>query len=113
MKPSVFLSMTAIVLLLSFPAYLTAQQPFNFVASPMLSQSGRVNANLSHFTGKLGISVPIYSYKSTSSNLSLDIALNYSGGALNVLSNASSVGTGWQLAAGGTIFRTIKWSSRR
>jgi hypothetical protein len=107
MKPSVFLSLTVVVLLLSCPAGLKAQQPFNFVASPMLSQSGRANANLSHYTGKLGISVPIYSYKSTSSNLSLDIGLNYSGGALDVLQNASSVGSGWQLAAGGSIFRSI------
>jgi hypothetical protein len=101
------LSLTYALLLECCGVVAIGQTPFNFVASPMLSQSSRVSSNLSQFTGKLGVSVPIYSYKSTSSNLALNVSLDYSGGGLNILENPSCVGAGWNLTAGGSIFRSI------
>ena len=101
--------MTFMLLLVCGSAAVMGQssQPFNFVASPMLSQSSRVSSNLSKFTGRLGLTIPIYSYKSPSSNLALNVALGYSGGGLNILQNVSSVGAGWNLMAGGSVFRSI------
>jgi len=81
-------------------------QPFNFVM-PTTSQNNNTATNISHFTGALGVSVPIYSYKSTSSSLALNVSLDYAGGGLNIFQNASSVGVGWTLSAGGSITRTI------
>lgn len=85
-----------------------AQQPFNFVSSPGPSaQNGNLSSNVNSFTGKLGLSIPFYQYKSPSSNLAFSVSLDYSSGGLKLTENPTCVGAGWNLNAGGSIHRII------
>ncbi|SFZ93392.1 hypothetical protein SAMN05428642_103107 [Flaviramulus basaltis] len=61
---------------------------------------------VSEYTGLPNITIPIYTIKS--GDLSLPISLNYHGGGIKVAQEASWVGLGWSLNAGGTISRIIK-----
>jgi YD repeat-containing protein len=81
--------------------------PFNFVMPPTLVQNNLVVSNFDRFSGRLGLNIPLYSYKSPSSNLALNVALNYSGGGTNLVQNTSAIGLGWSLDAGGMIYRSI------
>ena len=58
-------------------------------------------------TGSAEYKVSIFDWKDSKSNLSLAISLNYnSGNGLKVDEIASNIGQGWNLMAGGAIFRT-------
>jgi YD repeat-containing protein len=97
---------SALLLITTF--YCTrAQQPFNFIGSPSTQQSNSVVNQVNQFTGKIGLSVPLYSYASSKSNLKFNISIDYSSGGLNLNQDPSSVGTGWNLNAGGLIHREI------
>lgn len=101
-----FLYILHFILLLSCSIF--GQQPFNFVSSPSPSaQNGNLSSNVNSFTGKLGLSIPFYQYKSPSSNLAFSVSLDYSGGGLNLSQNPTCVGAGWNLNAGGSIHRII------
>lgn len=65
-----------------------------------------VDVPVGHYTGTPNITVPIYEIKMQ--QLSLPIALNYHASGLKVEEQASWVGAGWALSAGGSINRTIR-----
>lgn len=57
-------------------------------------------------TGRAGFSMPIFNWQDDQSRLAVNIALEYnSGNGLRVNDIASSVGQGWNLAAGGVVTR--------
>ncbi|HEX2607520.1 MAG TPA: DUF5977 domain-containing protein [Flavisolibacter sp.] len=57
-------------------------------------------------TGAAQASIPLYSYSDPANRISTSVALNYTdGNGLKVSEVASSVGTGWELLAGGAITR--------
>lgn len=64
-----------------------------------------VNENVDLYTGKLNVSIPIYTIKSR--NVEIPITLNGSASAHRVNEIASWVGLGWHLNAGGAITRVM------
>lgn len=76
------------------------------IASPNAASLGKYgDIPVSYNTGIPQISVPIYTVKS--GNISLPISLSYHAGGLKVAEQASWVGAGWTLNAGGVITRTV------
>ena len=65
-----------------------------------------IEVPVSQYTGIPNISVPIYNIKMQ--QLSLPISLSYHAGGLKVEQEASWVGAGWSLNAGGNINRTVR-----
>lgn len=60
---------------------------------------------VSPYTGVPNISIPLYSIKTN--NLSLPVSVSYHASGIRVADEASRVGLGWALNAGGVISRTI------
>nr|MCR5065873.1 hypothetical protein [Bacteroidales bacterium] len=58
------------------------------------------------YTGIPNISIPLYDIKV--GNISVPITLSYQGGGIRPSQEATSVGLGWNLNAGGAITRTVK-----
>lgn len=92
-----------------------AQSPgeaFNKIASVPLqtpqaaSLSKYVEYPVSYYNGLAQISIPIYEI--VSGDISVPITLNYHGGGIRVTEEASLVGLGWTLNAGGVITHDIK-----
>ena len=69
-----------------------------------LSKYGEFPIN--YYSGMPNISIPIYSIKDIDNNI--DISLRYSSAGTRVGDQASWVGLGWSLNAGGVITRTIR-----
>lgn len=61
---------------------------------------------VSLYTGIPNISIPIFNLKNR--DVSVDISLNYHAGGIKVDEEASFVGLGWSLSAGGVITRVVK-----
>ncbi len=64
-----------------------------------------VQENVDLYTGKLGVSLPIYTYKGT--NIEVPISLSYNAGGHRVDDIAAWVGLGWNLNAGGSVTRVM------
>jgi len=60
---------------------------------------------VSYSSGSVQVSVPIYSLQSK--NLSTNVSISYHGSGIRTRQEASSVGLGWSLQAGGVISRTV------
>lgn len=76
------------------------------IASPTAASLGKYgDIPVSYHTGIPNINVPIFTLKSNL--LQVPISLNYHGGGIKVQENASWVGAGWALNAGGVITRTV------
>src|SRR5450755_1872010 len=76
------------------------------ISSPTAASLGKFgDIPVSYHTGIPQISVPIYTVESGS--LKLPISLSYHASGLKVQENASWVGAGWALNAGGVITRTV------
>jgi hypothetical protein len=76
------------------------------IASPTAASLGKYgDIPVSYNTGIPNISIPIYTVKAGS--LSLPISLSYHASGLKVQEQASWVGAGWSLNAGGVITRTV------
>lgn len=76
------------------------------IASPTAASLGKYgDIPVSYHTGIPSINIPIYNIHSRS--LQLPISLSYHAGGLKVQENASWVGAGWSLNAGGVITRTV------
>lgn len=71
-----------------------------------LGKYGEIPVN--DHTGIPNISVPIYSWKSTRSNIQVDVNLGYHAGGNKVEDIASSVGLGWSLNAYASITRNVR-----
>jgi hypothetical protein len=63
---------------------------------------------VSNYTGLPDISVPIFSSPTLTKGVDINIALKYHAANTKVKENASDVGMGWSLFAGGTISRTVR-----
>lgn len=61
---------------------------------------------VSHYTGTPNINIPLYEI--SIDNLKIPIALSYHASGIKVSQEASWVGLGWSLSAGGNISRTVK-----
>jgi hypothetical protein len=66
---------------------------------------GTDNSSVNPYTGKLNVSVPLYTFQSKS--ISVPISLNYSTDGVNLAEVPSQVGNGWQLNVGGKISRKM------
>lgn len=64
------------------------------------------NTPVSYYSGLPDISIPLYNLQTT--NHALAVALRYNSGGTRVGENASWVGLGWSLSAGGVITKTIR-----
>ena len=60
---------------------------------------------VSEFSGKLNISIPLYTFNA--GQLSLPVSLNYSGAGVKVNDISTWAGTNWNLSAGGVISRRV------
>src|SRR5258705_12034914 len=77
------------------------------ISSPNAASLGKYgDVPVSYHTGIPDISIPIYTVRSGS--LSLPVNLSYHASGLKVQEQASWVGAGWSLNAGGMITRTVK-----
>ena len=103
------------VLCLANSKYSIAQTPgnaFNQMASLPLqapqaaSLSKYAEYPVSYYNGLATISLPIYTIEYA--DISVPISLNYHGGGIKVSEEASWVGLGWTLNAGGVISHDIK-----
>ncbi|SDL40636.1 Ig-like domain-containing protein [Siphonobacter aquaeclarae] len=82
-------------------------QPSLIPSSPQAASLGKYgDVPVSHYTGVPPISAPIYEIKSR--DLTLPISVSYHGGGVRVEEEASQVGLGWALNAGGVIRRQIR-----
>ncbi|MDO6433189.1 RHS repeat domain-containing protein [Flavitalea sp. BT771] len=76
-------------------------------ASPTSASLGRFgNVEVSPYNGSPNISVPLYSVKTTGH--SLHLSLRYDASGTKALQDASWVGLGWTLQAGGAITRIVR-----
>lgn len=92
-------------LLISFAAL--SQAPRVIPPSPEAAALGKFgDIPVSNYTGTPSISVPLYALQA--GKFSLPISLNYHAGGIKVEEEASWVGLGWALQAGGQITRTVK-----
>ena len=65
-----------------------------------------IDIPVNHYTGIPNISIPLYNIEV--GDLSVPITLTYQGGGIRPSQEATSVGLGWNLNAGGAITRTVK-----
>jgi YD repeat-containing protein len=72
----------------------------------VMAMNKYVDVPVGHYTGTPNVNVPIFELKMQ--QLSLPISLNYHASGLKVEEQASWVGAGWVLSAGGNINRTIR-----
>ena len=64
------------------------------------------NANIDYYTGTLGISIPIYTYKDN--NFEIPISIDYASSGFQPGSPSGLVGQGWYLNFGGAITREVR-----
>jgi hypothetical protein len=65
-----------------------------------------VAAQVTPQSGTLNLKIPLVNYSDTKNKLNLDISLSYTGGAgIKVNDQASEIGLGWSLSAGGEVVR--------
>ncbi|MBL7750947.1 MAG: hypothetical protein JNN29_06175 [Chitinophagaceae bacterium] len=84
-----------------------ATLPFVVLPSPNSATLTRsISDNVDLYTGKLNVSLPLYSLKSR--NIDVPISLGHVANAHKVNDIGSWVGLGWQLNAGGVITRVMK-----
>lgn len=101
-----------IICLLSITLVVNSQQNAGMfgrvnIASPNAAALGKYgDIPVNNHTGIPSISIPLYTLKEGS--LSVPVSLSYHASGLRVEENASWVGAGWSLNAGGVITRTVK-----
>ena len=64
------------------------------------------DANMNHYTGTLGLSIPIYTYKD--SNFEIPVSVDYASAGYQPGSPDGVVGHGWYLNVGGAITREVR-----
>ena len=98
-----------LVSLAGLPSWLWSQTslPEVIPPSPTAASLGEYgDIPVSTYTGIPNISIPLYQIQSR--DLSLPISLSYHAGGVKVEEEASWVGLGWSLNAGGVITRSIR-----
>ncbi|GEM_PF-2078466 len=87
-----------------------AQPNSNIATSYPIDQNfstGNNIYNVDLYSGKLNLSVPIYSYSAENTPLKFNVNLDYDGGGNKVNTVASQVGLNWHLDFGGSLSREI------
>ncbi|WP_138483558.1 T9SS type A sorting domain-containing protein [Dyadobacter bucti] len=91
------------------PNVIQAQSAFPAVipSSPNVSSLGKfMDIPVSYYTGTPSIAIPVYTVKNADTEL--PISIQYHGSGIRVEEEASQVGLGWALQAGGAIRRQIR-----
>ena len=79
----------------------------NFAASPSIASLAQyADVPVSYYSGRPNISIPLYTIETD--NFSLPIQLSYNASGIKVAQEASNVGLGWSLFAGGAITRQTR-----
>lgn len=102
-----YLSVMGIIF--NLPSRVSAQTDYNKIniASPNAASLGKfVDIPVNYHTGIPQINIPLYTVKDGS--LELPVSLSYHAGGVKVAEQASWVGAGWALNAGGVITRTVR-----
>lgn len=77
------------------------------VATPNAASLGKFgDVPVSNYTGKVNVSVPIFSLNEN--NIPLNLSLNYDTGGVKVNELPSWIGQNWNMEAGGVVVRTMK-----
>ncbi|SHM74411.1 hypothetical protein SAMN05444484_1091, partial [Flavobacterium chilense] len=103
------LKLILIILLIPFSiqSQITKDLPNYFPVSPNAASFAKQGLYpVDYSTGKLNVSVPIYTIKTK--ELTVPISLNYNTSGIQLNETASWVGLGWNLNAGGAIVRNTK-----
>ena len=100
------LTFILILLPISFLIGQNARIPQN-VPTPNATSLGKYgNTPVNYYTGKVNVTVPIYSLNEN--NIPLNLSLNYDTGGVRVNELPSWIGQNWNLDAGGVVVRTMK-----
>lgn len=97
-----------LMLLFGFTVFSTTVFSQNIIIPPspnVASISSGIHNQLSQYTGKANIQIPIYTIET--GNLTIPISLSYNTGGIKVNEIASWCGLGWNLNAGGLISRSV------
>jgi YD repeat-containing protein len=111
MNKSLISKISFFIFFILFSIRLFAQDPPNLSniipPSPTAAGLGKYGEiPVSNYTGIPSINIPIYEINAR--DFKLPISLNYHGGGIRVEDEASWVGLGWNLLAGGVITRSIR-----
>lgn len=94
------------LLCLSAYALMAQELPKVIPPSPTAASLGQYGeVPVSNYTGVIGISVPLYEIKS--GEITCPMSISYHASGIKVAQEASSVGLGWTLNAGGVITRSV------
>lgn len=113
MKDQKWLVVNTIVALVLFVSSVTGQQPalpnpFSRLSAPSPATASLIKFTdipVSGFTGMPDISIPLYEINTSFAKV--PISLSYHGAGITVSQEASNIGLGWALNAGGVISRTV------
>lgn len=95
-----------VCIILSCAKVFSQDMPRVMPASPNASALAQyASLPVSNYTGTVNTSIPLYEIKS--GEISLPISISYHGSGIRVAQEASSVGLGWVLNAGGVITRSV------
>ncbi|MEO1416305.1 MAG: hypothetical protein AAFW00_13550 [Bacteroidota bacterium] len=101
------LSIVILWILIYAPSFAQQDLPEIIPPSPNAASLGEYgDVPVGYYTGIPDITIPIYNIAAR--DISLPISLSYHAGGLKVAEEASWVGLGWSLNAGGVITRTIQ-----
>lgn len=64
------------------------------------------DANINHYTGTLGLSIPVYTYKD--SDFEIPVSIDYASNGFQPGTDTGVLGMGWYLNVGGTITREVR-----
>ncbi|MEM7369506.1 MAG: hypothetical protein AAF587_12965 [Bacteroidota bacterium] len=106
MKRLFFLVMMLVYLMVC-PYVRGQESPLNIPPSPTAAGLGEyLDFPVGLYTGIPGVDIPIWTLEGR--EMRVPISLSYHGGGVRVEENASSVGLGWSLRAGGMVSRTVR-----
>lgn len=106
---SVFLLLTSIVTYSQVTGTASSLIKAYAVKSPdAASMEKHLEVPVTQYTGQANISIPLYTV--ASGDLNVPISISYHTSGIRIEEEASSVGLGWSLSAGGMISRTIRGS---
>ncbi|WP_166923987.1 RHS repeat domain-containing protein [Flavobacterium poyangense] len=107
LKNNAFVTFLIMLFVNHLSAQVTKDIPNYFPVSPNAASFAKQGLYpVDYYTGKLNISIPIYTIKTKELTVPLSLSYNTSGIQLN--QTATWVGLGWNLDAGGAIVRNVK-----
>jgi|GEM_PF-954342 len=97
----------AMMVMTSLCGFAQFQSNQAYVQSPTVSAlGGMMESNVSHYTGKANVSIPLYTLESN--GISVPISMSYNTGGVKPDQMPGWTGLNWTLNAGGVITRTVK-----